>query len=121
MSSRAAGRATPALRVRSTAAAPRALMIAHGAPILGDLATRRGSQTAADECTTRWETGAESHHIRLAVADDRLGPLRDLDVNLTPDESFAIDAHPFRDHDGRWYLFFARDVLDDFRHDSRSH
>jgi GH43 family beta-xylosidase len=59
--------------------------------------------------------GADGHHIRVAVADDPLGPFRDLDVNLTPDESFAIDAHPFRDHDGRWYLFFARDVLDDPR------
>jgi GH43 family beta-xylosidase len=25
---------------------------------------------------------------------------------------FAIDPHPFRDDDGRWYLFYARDFLD---------
>jgi GH43 family beta-xylosidase len=25
---------------------------------------------------------------------------------------FAIDASPFRDEDGQWYLFFARDYLD---------
>jgi GH43 family beta-xylosidase len=52
------------------------------------------------------------HHVRVAVADDRLGPFSDLGVNLTPDESFAIDPHPFQDEHGRWYLVFARDVLD---------
>jgi GH43 family beta-xylosidase len=36
----------------------------------------------------------------------------DTGVNLTAGQSFAIDAHPFRDDDGSWYLFFARDVLD---------
>ena len=41
-----------------------------------------------------------------------LGPFVDTGVNLTPEEPFAIDAHPFRDVDGSWYLFFARDVLD---------
>ena len=48
----------------------------------------------------------------MAVADSPLGPFRDLGLDLTPDESFAIDAHPFLDDDGRRYLFFARDVLD---------
>lgn len=52
------------------------------------------------------------HHIRVATAQAPLGPFTDLGVDLTPQESFAIDAHPFRDHDGRWYLFYARDVLD---------
>jgi beta-xylosidase len=56
--------------------------------------------------------GIEGHHIRVAKSDGPLGPFVDLGVNLTPDERFAIDAHPFRDVDGRWYLFFARDVLD---------
>ncbi|HEY8588965.1 MAG TPA: glycoside hydrolase family 43 protein, partial [Naasia sp.] len=51
------------------------------------------------------------HHIRVAVSDSPDGPFEDLGVNLTPAERFAIDAHPFRDYDGRWYLFFARDVL----------
>jgi len=52
------------------------------------------------------------HHIRVAVADDPLGPFSDLGLNLTPEERFAIDPHPFQDADGRWYLFFARDVLE---------
>ena len=56
--------------------------------------------------------GIAGHHLRVAVADSPLGPFRDLGLDLTPDESFAIDAHPFLDDDGRRYLFFARDVLD---------
>jgi GH43 family beta-xylosidase len=52
------------------------------------------------------------HHLRVAVADHPLGPFSDLGSNLTSDERFAIDPHPFQDADGRRYLFFARDVLD---------
>ena len=52
------------------------------------------------------------HHLRVAVGDAPTGPYRDCGVNLTPDERFAIDPHPFRDRDGTWYLFHARDVLD---------
>ncbi|MGH1525987.1 family 43 glycosylhydrolase [Leifsonia sp. L25] len=55
--------------------------------------------------------GIVGHHLRVARADSPLGPFVDQGVNLTPGESFAIDAHPFRDADGTWYLFFARDVL----------
>ena len=32
-------------------------------------------------------------------------------MSLTPNEQFAIDPHPFRDADGTWYLYYARDVL----------
>jgi arabinan endo-1,5-alpha-L-arabinosidase len=56
--------------------------------------------------------GIIDHHIRVAVADSPLGPFVDTGVNLTPEESFAIDAHPFCDTDGNRYLYFARDVLD---------
>ena len=55
--------------------------------------------------------GIEGHHIRVARADSALGPFTDLGVNLTPAETFAIDAHAFCDVDGAWYLFYARDVL----------
>ena len=40
------------------------------------------------------------HHIRVARADRPEGPFRDLGLSLTPGESFAIDASPFRDRDG---------------------
>jgi hypothetical protein len=54
----------------------------------------------------------EGHHIRVARSDSAAGPFVDLGLDLTPDGSFAIDAHPFRDDDGQWYRYFARDVLD---------
>lgn len=52
------------------------------------------------------------HQIRVASASSPGGPFLDAGVNLTPGEIFAIDPHPFRDDDGSWYLYFARDVLD---------
>lgn len=56
--------------------------------------------------------GIAGHHIRVARSESPFGPFVDLGENLTPHERFAIDAHPFRDSDGQWYIFFARDVLD---------
>lgn len=57
-------------------------------------------------------TGDAQHHLRVAVADEPQGPFVDQGVNLTPEELFAIDPHPFLDTDGTWYLFYAHDVLD---------
>ncbi|WP_257454448.1 glycoside hydrolase family 43 protein [Archangium lipolyticum] len=56
--------------------------------------------------------GDAGHHLRVAVADRPTGPFIDQGINLTPGERFAIDASPFRDEDGTWYLFYARDVLE---------
>ena len=56
--------------------------------------------------------GHAGHHLRVASAETALGPFTDLGVDLTPDERFAIDPHPFRDTDGSWYLYYARDVLE---------
>lgn len=55
--------------------------------------------------------GDRGHHIRVASASDPFGPYRDLGINLTPGERFAIDPHPFQDADGSWYLYFSHDVL----------
>jgi beta-xylosidase len=54
------------------------------------------------------------HQLRVATSDTPLGPYQDTDRPLIdPGQcAFAIDAHPFRDDDGRWYLFYARDFLD---------
>lgn len=52
------------------------------------------------------------HAIRVAISDRPEGPFRDSGRVLTPHERFAIDAHPFRDDDGSWYLFYARDRLE---------
>ncbi len=54
--------------------------------------------------------GIAGHHLRVARSRSPHGPFEDTGVNLTPDETFAIDPHPFLDFDGRHYLFFARDV-----------
>jgi beta-xylosidase len=56
----------------------------------------------------------KGHHLRVATSENPDGPYRDLGYPLlnpaaTP---FAIDASPFRDVDGNWYLFYARDFLD---------
>lgn len=56
--------------------------------------------------------GDTAHSLRVAVADDPMGPYVDCGVDLTPGERFAIDPHPFLDVDGTWYLFYARDVLE---------
>ena len=52
------------------------------------------------------------HQLRVAIADAPQGPYIDAaqltDPTVVP---FAIDAHPFQDSDGRWYLFHARDFL----------
>jgi beta-xylosidase len=58
--------------------------------------------------------GDKQHQLRLATSDTPLGPYQDfdralIDLSCCP---FAIDAHPFRDDDGQWYLFYARDFLD---------
>lgn len=58
--------------------------------------------------------GDKGHHLRVAVSDHPQGPYSDfgnplMDVDACP---FSIDAHAFRDDDGAWYLFYARDFLD---------
>jgi beta-xylosidase len=54
------------------------------------------------------------HRLRVAVSERPEGPYHDLQPLMQDPEScpFAIDAHPFRDEDGTWHLFYARDFLD---------
>lgn len=54
------------------------------------------------------------HQLRVATSDTALGPFQDYGRPLLPLDvcPFAIDASPFRDDDGQWYLFFARDYTD---------
>jgi len=59
--------------------------------------------------------GIRGHHLRVARSESPWGPFHDLGLNLTPNESFAIDPHPFRAEDGTLYLYFARDVLESER------
>ena len=62
-------------------------------------------------------TGDQGHHLRVAFADRPEGPYTDSGTPLLDPESslFSIDAHPFQDADGRWYLFYARDFVDSDR------
>jgi beta-xylosidase len=54
------------------------------------------------------------HQLRVAIGEHPEGPYEDVGVPLVEPStcSFAIDPHPFRDDDGQWYLFYARDFLD---------
>jgi len=58
--------------------------------------------------------GDKNHQLRVATSDSPQGPYKDSGKSLLDPHvcSFAIDPHPFRDNDGRWYLFYARDFLD---------
>lgn len=56
--------------------------------------------------------GDKAHKLRVAVAEQPQGPFIDPGHVLTPNEPFAIDAHPFRDDDGTMYMYYARDFLD---------
>ena len=64
-----------------------------------------------------YSVGRESeqrHVLRVAVSDSPTGPFRDTGKPLVDPtgQRFVIDPHPFRDDDGTWWLFYARDYLD---------
>jgi beta-xylosidase len=54
------------------------------------------------------------HQLRVATSESPVGPYQDTGMPLVDPriQPFCIDAHPFRDDDGQWYLFYARDFLD---------
>lgn len=57
----------------------------------------------------------KGHHLRVATSHRPEGPYEDANPLIERSEAappFAIDPHPFKDDDGRWYLFYARDFLD---------
>jgi beta-xylosidase len=56
-------------------------------------------------------SNVQNHQLRVATSRTPLGPFEDTGHVLTPNEPFAIDAHPFRDASGDWYLFYSRDFL----------
>lgn len=53
----------------------------------------------------------QDHQLRVATSAAPTGPFVDTGRVLAPNTPFSIDAHPFRDADGTWYLFYARDFL----------
>jgi beta-xylosidase len=70
-----------------------------------------------DQFFMYYSAGVEDkgHRLRVAVSSSPRGPFRDSGAVLTPDEPFAIDASPFLDDDGQWYLYYAKDFLDGAR------
>lgn len=58
--------------------------------------------------------GDKDHQLRVAISSSPQGPYQDTGKPLINPRQcpFAIDAHPFQDDDGQWYLFYARDFLD---------
>jgi beta-xylosidase len=52
----------------------------------------------------------EKFAIRVATSERPEGPYTDTGTPLVDCENnrFTIDAHPFRDDDGQWYLFYAK-------------
>ena len=52
------------------------------------------------------------HRLRVASSASPEGPFRGDQPLTAEDDPFTIDAHPFRDVDGQWYLYYARDFLD---------
>ncbi|MDQ3777564.1 MAG: glycoside hydrolase family 43 protein [Actinomycetota bacterium] len=54
----------------------------------------------------------EGQRLRRAVAEKPEGPFRTIGDLVDSDEPFSIDAHPFQDDDGRWYLFYCKDFLE---------
>ncbi len=58
--------------------------------------------------------GDKLHQLRVAQSGSPQGPYRDMGITLVDPQRcpFAIDPHPFKDDDGSWYLFYARDFLE---------
>jgi beta-xylosidase len=56
--------------------------------------------------------------LRVAVAEHPAGPFIDAGKTLVPGQPFSIDAHPFRDEEGQWWLFYCVDFLEP-SHDHR--
>jgi arabinan endo-1,5-alpha-L-arabinosidase len=56
----------------------------------------------------------EKFDLRVAKSSKPQGPYTDAGVKLVDCDNnrFTIDAHPFQDGDGNWYLFYARNFLD---------
>ncbi|UOR07607.1 glycoside hydrolase family 43 protein [Hymenobacter aerilatus] len=52
------------------------------------------------------------HRLYVATSPKPEGPYQQVAMLDVPESKFTIDAHAFRDTDGQWYLFYARDFTD---------
>lgn len=53
----------------------------------------------------------KDHQLTVAVSERPEGPFEETGIVLVPDQPFSIDASPFQDDDGQWYLFYSQDFL----------
>jgi arabinan endo-1,5-alpha-L-arabinosidase len=57
--------------------------------------------------------GAEvGHQLHVATSKTPQGPYTQVATLPVPGSKFTIDAHPYQDTDGQWYLFYAKDFTD---------
>ena len=52
------------------------------------------------------------HRLHVATSKKAEGPYTQVALLDVPASKFTIDAHPYQDTDGQWYLFYARDFID---------
>ena len=52
------------------------------------------------------------HQLRVATSKTPQGPYTQVATLPVAASKFTIDAHPFQDTDGQWYLFYAKDFTD---------
>jgi len=52
------------------------------------------------------------HRLHVATSRTPAGPYKQVALLDVPESKFTIDAHPYQDTDGQWYLFYARDFID---------
>ncbi|OGX85898.1 glycoside hydrolase family 43 protein [Hymenobacter glacialis] len=52
------------------------------------------------------------HRLHVATSRTPEGPYTQVALLDVPGSKFCIDAHPYQDTDGRWYLLYARDFTD---------
>ncbi|MBA2482463.1 MAG: family 43 glycosylhydrolase [Planctomycetes bacterium] len=73
------------------------------------------SVAEAHGCFYLYYSVGPGHQLRVATSVRPEGPYRDTGTPMMAPGTmpFAIDTHPFRDDDGTWYLFYARDFADE--------
>ena len=52
------------------------------------------------------------HQLHVATSRTPQGPYTQVATMAVPGSKFTIDAHPYLDTDGQWYIFYAQDFID---------
>ncbi len=85
--------------------------VEHWAP---EVCERDGKFWMYFSCNTPGGEDDTMQRLHVAVSQKPEGPFEVVKPLLFPDEGFTIDASPFHDpRSGKWFLYFARDFLDE--------